>query len=108
MLKIECMNNVINFSDFNKKKTLSDEEIKSLFLGLVNLIKSNAIDDFSMKIKEEFKQNSQKLNTTMLELKVKDEIIYDLKRENKELKSKTNLLIEKINQLNLLLEKNKM
>lgn len=99
------MENIINFSDFNKKKTLSDEEIKSLFLGLVNLIKSNAIDDFSAKIKEEFKQNSLKLNTTILELKVKDEIIIDLKRENKELKSKTNKLLEKINELSLMLEK---
>ena len=103
-----CMENIINFSDFNKKKSLSDDEIKSLFLGLVNLIKSNAIEDYNIKIKNEFRQNSQKLNSTLLELKVKDEIIIDLKRENKELKSKTNNLIEKINQLTSFIDRNKM
>ena len=102
------MENIINFSDFNKKKSLSDDEIKSLFLGLVNLIKSNAIEDYNIKIKNEFRQNSQKLNSTLLELKVKDEIIIDLKRENKELKSKTNNLIEKINQLTNFIDRNKM
>lgn len=107
MPKINCMENIINFSDFNKKKSLTDEEIKSLFLGLVNLIKSNAIDDFSNKLKNEYKQNSMKLNSTLLELKVKDEIILDLKKENKELKSKTNNLIEKINQLTKLIDTHK-
>ena len=102
------MDNIINFSDFSKKKSLTDEEIKSLFLGLVNLIKSNAIDDFSEKVKKEFKQNSLKLNSTLLELKVKDEIIIDLKNENRVLKSKTSSLIEKINQLTSLIDKNKM
>ena len=103
-----CMDNIINFSDFSKKKSLTDEEIKSLFLGLVNLIRSNAIDDFSEKVKKEFKQNSLKLNSTLLELKVKDEIIIDLKNENKVLKSKTSSLIEKINQLTNLIDKNKI
>ena len=102
------MENIINFSDFNKKKSLTDDEIKSLFLGLVNLIKSNAIEENNTKIKNEFRQNTQKLNSTLLELKVKDEIIIDLKRENKELKSKTNNLIEKINQLTNFIDKNQM
>ncbi|MGN1208515.1 MAG: hypothetical protein ACI4TI_03505 [Christensenellales bacterium] len=102
------MENIINFSDFAKKKSLTDDEIKSLFLGLVNLIKSNAIDDFSAKIKDEFKQSSMKLNSTLLELKVKDEIILDLKKENQTLKSKTNDLINKINQLTKLVDLNKM
>ena len=102
------MQNIINFSDFNKKKCLSDDEIKSLFLGLVNLIKSNAIDDFSGKIKTEYEKKSLQLNSTLLELKVKDEIISDLKKENLVLKSKTNDLINKINQLSTLVDANKL
>ncbi len=102
------MQNIINFSDFNKKKSLSDDEIKSLFLGLVNLIKSNAIDDFSGKIKIEYEKKSLQLNSTLLELKVKDEIISDLKKENLVLKSKTNDLINKINQLSTLVDVNKL
>ena len=102
------MQNIINFSDFNKKKSLSDDEIKSLFLGLVNLIKSNAIDDFSGKIKTEYEKKSLQLNSTLLELKVKDEIISDLKKENLVLKSKTNDLINKINQLSTLVDANKL
>lgn len=102
------MQNIINFSDFNKKKNLTDDEIKSLFLGLVNLIKSNAIDDFSVKIKNEYEKKSVQLKTTLLELKLKDEIICDLKKENMELKSKTNNLIEKINKLSSMQDFNKL
>lgn len=94
------MSEIIKFEDFkNKKKTLTDDDIKSLFLGLVNLIKSSAIDDVSTKIKAEYKKNSIMLNKAMLEIKVKNEIIEDLKHENEELKSKTENLINKINEL---------
>ena len=42
------MSEIIKFEDFkNKKKNLSDEDIKSLFLGLVNLI---IIENFVKKI----------------------------------------------------------
>ena len=101
------MSEIIKFEDFkNKKKSLTDEDIKSLFLGLVNLIKSSAIDDVSTKIKAEYKKNSIMLNNAMLEIKVKNEIIEDLKRENKELKSKTANLINKFDELNRKNDKN--
>ena len=90
------MGEIIHFEDFKKKKNLSDEDIKSLFLGLVNLIKANAIDDVSNKIKQEYKKNSITLNNTLLELKLKNEIIDELKIENKTLKSKNEKLINKI------------
>ena len=93
------MENIIKFEDIRKKKTLSDEEIKSLFLGLVNLIKSNAIEDVSEKIKSDFKKNSIMLNNTLLELKIKDKLLVDLKKENKELKSKADKLENKIKEL---------
>lgn len=93
------MENIIKFEDIRKKKTLSDEEIKSLFLGLVNLIKSNAIEDVSEKIKSDFKKNSIMLNNTLLELKIKDKLLIDLKKENKELKSKADKLENKIKEL---------
>ena len=93
------MDNIIKFEDFSKKKTLTDDDIKSLFLGLVNLIKTNAVDDVSTKIKQEYKKNSIMLNNTLLELKIKNEIIEELKRENENLKSKTNSLIKKIEEL---------
>lgn len=93
------MDNIIRFEDFSKKKTLTDDDIKSLFLGLVNLIKTNAVDDVSTKIKKEYKKNSIMLNNTLLELKIKNEIIEELKRENENLKSKTNSLIKKIEEL---------
>jgi len=95
----DIMSEIIKFEDFKKKKTLSDEDIKSLFLGLVNLIKSSAIDDVSNKIKAEYKKNSIELNNTLLELKIKNEIIDSLKQENYNLKSKTNKLSAKIEEL---------
>ena len=93
------MDNIIKFEDIRKKKPLSDEEIKSLFLGLVNLIKSSAIDDVSQKIKADYKKNSILLNNTILELKVKDQLLIDLKKENEELKSKTSKLENKLEEL---------
>lgn len=93
------MENIIKFEDFKKKKSLTDEEIKSLFLGLVNLIKTSAIDDVSSKIKEEYKKSSIALNNTLLELKLKNELIEELKKENENLKSKTTKLIGKIEEL---------
>jgi len=93
------MGNIIKFEDIKKKKSLTDDEIKSLFFGLVKLIKTSAIDDVSQKIKEDYKKNSIILNNTILELKVKNEIIEDLKKENELLKSKTNKLEKKIENL---------
>ncbi len=93
------MKNIINFNDYTQKKSLSDEDIKGLFLGLVNLIKNNAIENVNSRLKEEFKENSIKLNNAKLEIKLKDEIINDLKKENENLTSKMNLLINKLNNL---------
>lgn len=93
------MGNIINFEDYNKKRKLTDDDIKSLFLGLVNLIKNSAIDDVSGQIKREYKENSIRLNNALLELKLKNEIIESLQEENKNLKSKANELIKKINTL---------
>lgn len=98
------MSEIIKFEDFKKKKTLSDEDIKSLFLGLVNLIKSSAIDDVSSKIKAEYKKNSIELNNTLLQLKVKNKIIQSLKQENESLKSKTEKLTAKVDELKKRLE----
>jgi len=92
----KSMSEIIKFEDFKKRKTLTDDDIKSLFLGLVKLIKNSAIDDVSSKIKEEYKKNAIKLDNITLELKVKNELIADLKKENEILKSKTNRLINKI------------
>ena len=93
------MKNIINFNDYTQKKSLSDEDIKGLLLGLVNLIKNNAIENVNSRLKEEFKENSIKLNNAKLEIKLKDEIINDLKKENENLTSKMNLLINKLNNL---------
>ncbi|MGN1222664.1 MAG: hypothetical protein ACI4T1_00845 [Christensenellales bacterium] len=101
------MSEIINFEDYRKKRNLSDEEIKSLFLGLVNLIKTSAIDDVSKKIKEDYKQTTIVLNKTLLELKLKNEIINELKQENENLKSKMENLVIKINTLKQKFEDNK-
>lgn len=90
------MENIIKFNDYKSKKPLSDDDIKSLFLGLVNLIKTNAIEDVNNKLKSEFQEKSIKLNNAKIELKLKDEIILDLKKENEKLNSKMNMLLKKI------------
>lgn len=100
LLIIIQMSDIIKFEDFKKKKkVLSDDDIKSLFLGLINLVKSSAIEDITNKAIEESKKNTLLLNSAKIEIKLKDDELNKLKKENKELKSKAENLILKLEEL---------
>lgn len=70
--------NIINFAKVKGKynKKISEEEINTLFMGLIKIVKKSAEDDYDRELKEEcdsatenFRQCLMELNTVQMELK---------------------------------------
>lgn len=76
--------NVIVFRQ--KQKSLSENDINSLFLGLVRLIKRAAIDEFMEKTKLEKESSAFLLKKAFVDLSRKDKQISELKEEFSNLK----------------------
>jgi cell shape-determining protein MreC len=78
---------------------LSDDEIKSLFLGLVKIVKQSAISQVSDSLKSEAEFTSDTLRKTLIEITEKNRKIADLQKQNKTLFSKNLELEQKLVQL---------
>ena len=81
---------------FRKQNLLGEEEINSLFLGLVKLVKKSATEEVEARFKEEKLGANlaiKKATKTILE---KDEIISNLKREIEKLKQENCFLSEQL------------
>ena len=96
---------IIQFKDYKKNKKLNDDDIKSLFLGLVKLIKNSALDSASEKYEEESFKNRERLTNALIELNKKEVIISELKKQNQILKDTTSKLNEKFFELRKKYEK---
>lgn len=68
------------------QKTLSDADIKTLFMGLVKLIKKTAEQEVSDSLKKEAEFASNALQTTLVKLRRKELLLEELKAQNKKLK----------------------
>lgn len=77
-------NNIITFK---RKSFLSDNDINSLFLGLVRLVKKSAIDEFSAKAKIENKNANETLRRMLVDLNKKDREVEKLKSAISKLKA---------------------
>ena len=99
--------NIIQFPQRKKsKEDLTDEEIKSLFLGIVKMIKKNAIkqaDNFS-NAKLEVVNNQ--LRKSIIKTNQKEEEVENLNNQNAELKEQIKLLQNKIQKLRSAVVKN--
>ena len=128
--KNDFLNNNLEHSNLiqmpnRKKSLLSNDEIKSLFLGLLNLVKQNAIEDFKKSNIKLIEDSNQELRSSIKKLADKEreyQILRqkfdvlttkneDLKQEisklraiNATLISKTNIN-EKLNTLRVYIEK---
>lgn len=79
---------------FTKKRTaLTDNEIQSLFMGLVRLVKRNAIEEISDKVKVDFENANQELRKAIIELHNKEKEYKDLKSEFLKIKEENAKLI---------------
>lgn len=79
-----------NFSGRNGK--LSDDDIKSLFMGLVKLVKENANADEKEKAEKFLEQTEEEKRKKIIELEQKQTEIESLKQQINELKIKNNTL----------------
>lgn len=87
-------NNVINFGEQKQKyiKTLSDKDINSLFLGLVRLIKQEALKDVDISLKKECEFATSNYQKVLNLLKIKEMEVDKLKSINKTLNQKIDQL----------------
>ena len=85
---------VIQFptNGFNKKSRLTDDEIKSLFMGLVKLVKENADADKKEKAEKFLEQTEEEKRKRIVELEQKQTEIDVLKQQLNELKIKNSSL----------------
>lgn len=79
-------------------KILTDADINSLFLGLVNLVKHNVKQTLKQSIKNEMSLVNNALEKSITELRKKDAIISDLTEQNNAIKQKLSATEQKLNQ----------
>ena len=90
---------IIQFPQNNKKdkkQTLTDDEIKSLFMGLVKLVKENAIENSSQNMQLFLEQTEMQKRRELVLLKQKQTEIDNLNKEIANLKQKNKDLNEKL------------
>lgn len=90
--------NIIKFS--KKKNILTDSDINSLFIGLVRLVKRNAIEEYTAKNFNQLSSNA-KLRKMLVDLNKKDREIEKLKEEFARIKKENALLVEKMMKLKI-------
>ena len=95
--KEEKTNNIITFH--KREKTLSMNDIHSLFMGLVKLIKKTSAEEVEAKFKEEKRTNEFLLKEAYNELNEKMKELKALKADYQILKSDNLKLSEKMNKL---------
>ena len=88
----EVPNNIVKF----KQKFLTDSDINSLFLGLVKLIKRNAVELAEERMREEKQNSAYLLKEAYLELAKKDKEIFRVKEDLKKQKQENEKLSLKL------------
>lgn len=79
-----------------KRTTLSENEINSLFLGLVKLIKTSAKQEFNIKVQQDAEHANALLRKTLVNLSNKERQLELLKKSFELLKEEKEKLDEKI------------
>lgn len=90
--------NIIQFSS-SKKQSLSENDITSLFMGLVRLVKRNIASELEQKQSKEKENLNQKLRKTIAMLGEKDNEILTLKEKFEKLKRENQALSQKMMKL---------
>ena len=92
----------INILDYkNKQKSLSDNDINSLFNGLVRLVKKMAYEEATTNLFKERDSMSYLLKKTLYDYEKKEKEVEVLKEDLKNLTRENNMLKEKVSMLRL-------
>lgn len=94
-LKAQKPNNIVKF----KQKYLTENDINSLFLGLVKLIKRNTLDTLQEKMQQEKENSALLLKEAYAELSKKDKEIFSIRESVKKLKLENEKLSLEIKKL---------
>ena len=95
--KNETTSNIIRFS--NKKQGLSENDITSLFIGLVRLVKRNLTTEIEEKQSKEKENLNQKLCKAIVEIGEKENELSSLKSKFEKLKKENIMLNQKMMKL---------
>jgi len=90
--EIKQNDNIITFK--KTSKTLSEAEVQSLFLGLVRLVKKNAVMEGEEKFKSELNEANNLLRKALTQLNSQEREIEKLKTEYIKIKNENNRLSE--------------
>lgn len=96
--------NIVMFPQEKKNKDknkLSDDELKSLFMGLVKLVKKSADLEMSSALKKETSHMSENLRKTLIAMRKKEEEIIELTTKNQNLTQKVKELQDQIMKLRI-------
>ncbi len=91
----------------NYKANLSDSEIKSLFMGLVKLVKKSAISEYSNIVEKNTQNTDKNFKLALVSIEKEKRKSACLKEENKRLNLKVNQLKLKVQQMRCDLKINK-
>ncbi len=89
--------NVITFK--KAQRTLTDGEVQSLFMGLVRLVKKNALEESESLYKEKLSKANDELRKLLLKLSLRERDVEKLKAEMDKLKNDNMLLESKMFQM---------
>ena len=78
------VNNIITMPK-QESSRLTDGEIKSLFLGLVRLVKRSAAEEVALELRRECEFANSTLRNTLIDLRRKDRVLEELKEQNTKL-----------------------
>ncbi len=81
-------NNIVPFGVENVQARITDEEIHSLFLGLVRLVKRSAEEEREMQNRARFLEMEEKLQSKEIDIRRKEVLIRELHAQNVALKDK--------------------
>lgn len=97
-LKQTKKQNIINI-DFAKQKInkrISDNDINALFMGLVKIVKKNALDSANRELKVECNEANENFRQTLIDLNRKEAELKIMQEENRELNLKVEAQKEQI------------
>lgn len=87
--------NIIKFAK-KQSENLTDNDINNLFLGLVRLVKRNAMEEATSKLRDERASANEMLRKAIVDLGKKDREIKSLKEEFARLKQENTKLVESV------------
>ena len=90
--RLDDKNNIVEFRKV--QKTLSDNEVQSLFMGLVRLVKKTALEESEERFRRQINEANENLRKTIQALNNKERDVFKLKEELLRIKKENSSLAD--------------